>query len=66
MFAETYVKKNFAEDNFSSPPPPLQKNNGPSLSCKLGPTRSSGGRNRWFGDSTDSNLSGGRVLLPGY
>ena len=64
MFAETYVKKNFAEDNFSSPP--LQKNNGPSLSCTLGPTRSSGGRNRWFGDSTDSNLSSGRVLLPGY
>jgi len=23
-------KKIFAEDNFSSPPPPLQKNNGPS------------------------------------
>ena len=64
MFALTHMLKNFAEDNFSSP---LQKNNGPSLICTLGPTRSSGrGGIGVLGDSTDSDLSGGSVLLPGY
>ena len=63
IFAQTYMLKSFAEDNFSSP---LQKNNGPSLICTLGPTRSSGGGIGVLGDSTDSDLSGGSVLLPGY
>ena len=57
-------KKNTG-DKFSPPPSP-QKNNGPSLSCTLGPTRSSGGGIGVLGDSTDSDLSGGSVLLQGY
>ena len=49
MFAKTYMLKKKCLQKIIShlpPPSPLQKNNGPCLSCTRGPTRISGGRNR--------------------